>query len=291
MSRKVNSLVLVGLLLVLLAGAYSLVYARLYRDCEALAETRRERETEYLRLGSLAARRQDLTDTLSAALDSLRDSPKVVLAEENSRVTYEYLNDLATVDGHHMKFAFVTGKEQVFDRYHTTEYLIEGEAAFRHLYAFLWKLEHYKRLYTIASLDWQEITRTEGRDVEPQSLVKYRLSVTGYGTGSPWSADRTLVDSAAPEGLHFNPFLPLVRDYIPPNTQDLLDVSHAQLQGLADDRAFVVDQHQELLVLRVGDPVYLGMLTEIDKAGRYVEFTLNKGGFIETAVLRLPQRR
>ena len=292
MSRRgLNSVALAGLLFVVAAGAYSLVYAGLYRDYLVAADQRDRRAADLEQLQALASRRQPFADSLAAALDSLRSIPKVVLAREDSKVTFRYLNELATVDGHHMRLSLQTGNRQENERYHTTSYMVEGEASFHSLYAFLWKLEHYKRLYTIESLNWQEVTRSRGRDDVPHSLVKFRMAITGYGTGSAWSADTTLVDEGEAPPLGHNPFLPLVRDYIPPNTEDLLDVDRAQLQGLSDDRAFILDHRQQLQVMREGDRVYLGLLTDIDKEGRYAEFTLNKGGFVEKAVLRLPRRR
>ncbi|MBT3343778.1 MAG: hypothetical protein HN712_03750 [Gemmatimonadetes bacterium] len=292
MSRRTIHSVLLGvLLLILIAGSYSWVHAHLYVDYQALEETRRGRIADYDELRGLVDRHDVFADSLTRALDTLRGRSKVVLARENSKITFEYLNELATVNGRHMRLNLVTGRRHEFDRYQSTSYMIEGEASFHHLFAFLWKLEHYKRLYTIESLHWQETTRSEGRDSAPRSLVKFRMAITGYGTGSQWSEDTTLIDEGQPEPLEHNPFRPLVRDYIPPNLRNLLDVDHAQLQGLSDDRAFLLDHQQKLQVMREGDAVYLGLLTDIDKQGRYAEFTLNKGGFIEKVVLRLPQRR
>lgn len=289
--RDIHSLALAGLLLVLAAGLHSLVYAGLYGDYRDLDATRTRRLADLRTLQELAARHDVFADSLAAALDSLRSTPKVVLAREDSKVTFEYLNDLATVGGHHLRLSMKTGRRLDCDRYHSTTYMVEGEASFRTLYAFLWKLEHYKRLYTIESLHWQEVTKSFSRDEAPRSLVRFRMSITGYGTGSSWSADTTLVDEVEPLSLGHNPFRPLVRDYIPPNTQNLLDVDHARLQGLSADRAFLLDHQQRLQVMAEGDRVYLGVLSDIDKEGRYAEFTLNKGGFIEKVVLRLPERR
>lgn len=289
--RTIHSLLLAGLLLVLSAGSYSWVYAHLYQDHLALQADLQRQTGDYEQLRALADRHQVFVDSLAATLDSLRNSEKVVPTREDSKVSFAYLNGLATVAGWHLRLSLVTGSRHEYDRYHSTSYMIEGEAPFHHLYAFLWKLEHYKRLYTIESLHWQEVTKTEGRDSVPRSLVQFRMAITGYGTGSAFSADSTLIDEGEPQLLTHNPFLPLVRDYIPPNSQNLLDVDHARLQGLSDDRAFLLDHQQQLRVMEEGDRVYLGLLTDINKQARYAEFTLNKGGFVEKVVLRLPQRR
>ena len=56
------------------------------------------------------------------------------------------------------------------------------------------------------------------------------------------------------------------------------------------DRAFISDSKGNLNVMKVGDKVYLGYLTRINKAINQVEFTLNKGGFIETVKLNLKEK-
>lgn len=289
--RTLHSLLLAGLLVLLASGVYNWVYAGTYHDVQQLRLERGRVQTEYDELSGLAARHQVFVDSLAAAAQALLDSDRMVLAREDSKISFAYLNELATVAGRHMRLSLTTGQRHEYERYHSTSYMIEGEASFHQLFAFLWKLEHFKRLYTVESLHWHEITKSEAGIDVPRSLVRFRMAINGYATGSPWSADSTMTDTATVPQLGHNPFLPLVRDYIPPNSDNLLDVDHAQLQGLSEDRAFLVDHRQQLRTMQEGDRVYLGMLTDIDKTGGYAEFTLNKGGFIEKVLLRLPRRR
>ena len=87
----------------------------------------------------------------------------------------------------------------------------------------------------------------------------------------------------------YNIFYPLIRDDIPPNTDELLDVQTAQLLALIPDGAYVADASGKTHLLWEGDEVYLGYLTKIDYTTNDVKFVLNKGGVIEKVTLKLEQ--
>ena len=87
----------------------------------------------------------------------------------------------------------------------------------------------------------------------------------------------------------YNIFYPLIRDDIPPNTEELLDVQTAQLLALIPDGAYVSDASGKTHLLWEGDEVYLGYLTKIDSTTNDVKFVLNKGGVIEKVTLTLEQ--
>ena len=82
-------------------------------------------------------------------------------------------------------------------------------------------------------------------------------------------------------------FYPLIRNEIPPNIDDLLDVQAAQLLALIPEGAFIADSKGVTYLLWEGDQVYLGYLTEIDYDKNEVHFVLNKGGIIEKVTLEL----
>ena len=82
-------------------------------------------------------------------------------------------------------------------------------------------------------------------------------------------------------------FYPLIRDKIPPNIDELLDVQTAQLLALIPDGAFITDGSGRSYVLCEGYKVWLGYLTQIDYNSNQVHFVLNKGGIIEKMTLLL----
>ena len=85
----------------------------------------------------------------------------------------------------------------------------------------------------------------------------------------------------------YDVFYPLIRNEIPPNTNNLLDVQTAQLLALIPEGAFLSDANGTTYLLWEGDPVYLGYLTKIDYENNKVSFILNKGGIIEKVDLLL----
>ena len=89
------------------------------------------------------------------------------------------------------------------------------------------------------------------------------------------------------ENISYNPFLSLVNPEIPPNVYDLPDVEKSTLLAVMKGRAFISDQHNQLVMLSEGDEVYLGYVSKIMPERRQVLFLLNKGGIVERYMLTL----
>ena len=82
----------------------------------------------------------------------------------------------------------------------------------------------------------------------------------------------------------------MVRNQIRPNINDLPDIQDATLISLVPQGAFVTDSKGKTLLLKKGDPVYLGYLTDIDYENETVTFVLNKGGIIEYQTLKIGKK-
>ncbi len=85
----------------------------------------------------------------------------------------------------------------------------------------------------------------------------------------------------------YDAFYPLIRNEIPPNVDNLLDVQGAKLLALVPEGAFLSDGKGNTYLLWEGEPVYLGYLTKIDYDNNKVHFIINKGGVIEQVDLQL----
>ena len=288
MKRSTKSTVLlVVLLIATCSGGYYWLAICQGRQLHDLRGTLLQKETEYTEYEAFAAQREALQDSLVLVRDIYANSDKVILSREDSKVSLEYFNNIAESEASNVNFTFLTGAHEAYDLYNKTDYILEGDAAFSQLYGFLWKLEHHKRLYAVQSVKLNEIKKTVGKSQTPQSYVRFGIALTGYSAKDVLDEEDSVQEVAQLIPVDHNPFRPIVQEYIPPNKDNLLEVTEAMLQGMTEDRAFVADKRGRFEVMKVGDRVYLGYLTKIDKRGGRVEFTLNKGGFIETVILRL----
>ena len=85
----------------------------------------------------------------------------------------------------------------------------------------------------------------------------------------------------------YDAFYPLIRNEIPPNVDNLLDVQGAKLLALIPEGAFISDSKGDTYLVWEGEKVYLGYVTKIDYDHNTVSFILNKGGIIEKTDLEL----
>ena len=288
MSNTIKNSIILGLVFLLISG-FCYYWLKIYKgkDLKDHTAAKSEKQKELEQLSQLADKYDVLLDTLKDLNEAFYKKDKILPSYEDSKLSLEYFNTLASRGDSYINFTFKTGGKQEFDDYLTTSYELNGEALFYNLYNFIWRLENYKRLYNIQSLNLQEVQKVDNPDEEPKSYIKFSMVITGFSSKEKLSTSEEIIDRRMIEPIAYNPFSPLVRDYIPPNRDDLLVVNTAVLQGLTEDRAFVADSKGNLNVMKVGDRVYLGRLTEINKAENQVVFTLNKGGFRETVTLKL----
>ena len=121
----------------------------------------------------------------------------------------------------------------------------------------------------------------------PHYLVAYDFDVVVYYSDNDEYASSKYSENRLKSNPLYNIFYPLIRDEIPPNSDNLLDVQTAQLLALIPDGAYVSDASGTTHLLWEGDEVYLGYLTKIDYTSNEVKFVLNKGGVIEKVTLKL----
>lgn len=286
MSRAIKKSIILGVVFLLVCGS-GYYWLNNYKGTELkeAEDEKSQKQTEFIQDSLLTDHYDAVVDTLKVLNERFLNKDKILPSLEDSKVTFEYFNDLASMPDSYINFTFTSGGMQRLDNYITSSYMLEGDALFYNLFNFIWKLENYKRLYNIQSLNFEEIKKTDNPEKDPESYIQFSMMVTGYSPQEELRTDERIIDEKTGKPVGYNPFLPLVSDYIPPNKDNLLEVNNAVLQGLTGDTAYIVDSKGNFLVMKVGDRVYLGILTKIDQARKQVEFTLNKGGFIETVIL------
>ncbi len=174
-----------------------------------------------------------------------------------------------------------------FNIYHFT---LTGSAEFKDFMRLVYAIEESKLLKKVSNIELTNSVKVED-DGTPYYLVNFKFKASVYSS----SDDRFYVKEFKENSLEPNPsydiFYPLVRNEIPPNLDGLLDVQNASLLALIPDGAFLSDANGNTFLLWEGDKVYLGYLTNINYQKNEVSFVLNKGGIIETIVLKLAKEK
>lgn len=165
-------------------------------------------------------------------------------------------------------------------------YRLTGTADFNDLYKMIYAIEQSKELKKILSSTMNNFVEVDDEGI-PHYLVTFNLSVAVYFTDHDRFASAELKENRLVPNPVYDIFYPLIRNEIPPNTENLLDVQSAQLLALIPDGAFIADAQGNTFLLWEGDKVYLGYLTEINYETSNVHFILNKGGIIEKMTLQL----
>lgn len=185
---------------------------------------------------------------------------------------------------------------------------ISGRGIMSALYNLIWSIENNKQFYRVSNLDLDHFDlittdRKTSRD-RLQVMVNFSFELEAYYGGAEGLSASDLVDydrdgmglniplpmrdiSLVPPGilpprrLAENPFLPLIMENIPPNTEGLMEVDRVSLVSIVGSTAVFEKSGQEFITLEVGDKVYLGHITEIDPRLGFVRARLNKGGIID----------
>lgn len=174
-----------------------------------------------------------------------------------------------------------------FNIYH---YTLNGVAEFSDFIRLIYAIEESKQLKKIQGVDLSNNVKVDP-DGTPHYLVNFKFKAEVYHS----TDNRFYVKDFRENPLVPNPaydfFYPLIRNEIPPNKENLLDVQSAQLLALIPDGAFLADASGNTYLLWEGDQVYLGYLTNINYQNNEVNFVLNKGGIIENVSLKLVKEK
>jgi len=222
----------------------------------------------------------------SAELDSILANRKFNIPQNISSIKfYNFVNNIVanfpketTVNIEYVKVA--PDKEFFFH-----EYKLTGSGNFNDVYKMIYAIEQSKELKKIGKLSLSNLVRTD-EDI-PLFLVSFELFAQVYYSSDNRFAPAELVENNLSTGPIYDAFYPLIRNEIPPNIDNLLDVQGARLLALIPEGAFIADNKGNTYLVWEGEQVYLGYLTKIDYDNNTVSFILNKGGIIEQLTLQL----
>lgn len=169
-------------------------------------------------------------------------------------------------------------------------YRVYGTGRFIDVYNLIYSIEHSRELKKIESAEIKANTIVNSEGI-PKYLVSFDFLVDVYFSNNDLFSSSKYVENILEPHIVYNAYFPLIRNEIPPNLQDLPDVQNATLISLVPQGAFIKVSGENTFLMKKGDQVYLGYLTDIDYSSGTVTFTLNKGGLVEDLTLELGNKK
>ena len=223
----------------------------------------------------------------SAILDSVLSSRTFNIPKDLSSIKfYNFVNKVLSniSDNTQVNIEFL--KRERDKEFFVYEYKLTGSGFFNEVYRLIYSIEQSKELKKIVSADFGNLIKTDDEGI-PKFLLNFEMIVRVYYSNDSRFAPEQFVENDLRTRPIYDAFYPLIRNEIPPNVDQLLDVQSAKLLALIPEGAFVADTHGNTYLVWEGEQVYLGYLTKIDYEANNASFILNKGGIIERVNLEL----
>ncbi len=223
----------------------------------------------------------------AAALDSVLAARKFNIPQNLSSISFfKFVNDQSAnfSDNTQADVEYVDQKQDKNFFYY--EYKITGGGDYNDLYKLIYAIEQSKELKKIKNINLTNYISTD-KDGFPKFLVNFVMNVDVYFADNNRFTTSEHIENNLYTSPVYDVFYPLIRNEIPPNVDNLLDVHGAKLLALVPEGAFIADSKGNTFLLWEGQRVYLGYLTKIDYDHNIVSFILNKGGIIEKVDLTL----
>lgn len=234
----------------------------------------------------LAQRYQNLI-VRSQILDSILSSRKFNIPQNTSSIKFfNFINSIVASFPEESQVNIEYLGQKPEKEFFAHEYKVSGGGYFNDVYHLIYAIEQSKELKKIPTISISNLIKTD-EDGIPLFMVNFELTVQVYFSSDSRFAPAEFVENNLSTGPIYDVFYPLIRNEIPPNVDNLLDVQGAKLLALIPEGAFVADTKGNTYLVWEGEQVYLGYLTKIDYNNNTVGFILNKGGIIEKLSLEL----
>ncbi len=287
MNKKLRStLVLLALLFLILIAGGAYLYFVQSKDLDEKRTKLQELQAKALDPQELLAQYQDLL-VQSNRLDSILANREFNIPQNLSSIKfYNFVNNITNgfSDKAQVNIEFLDQKQEKEFYYH--EYKLTGFGYFNEVYNLIFAIENSKELKKVTSVSLGNLVQTKEDEI-PVYLVNFTLNAKTYFSTDNRFAPATFVENNLGAPTLYDAFYPLIRNEIPPNVDELLDVQGATLLALIPEGAFIADSKGNTYLIWEGEQVYLGYLTKIDYQNSRVSFILNKGGIIEKMDLEL----
>lgn len=225
----------------------------------------------------------------SKEIDSLLRENRYVVPRNLSHIYfYNFIEDISSKFSRNTKISIEYIEDRVEGDFNCYAYKIYGEGKFDEVYSLIYSIENSKTIKKLESLSLRNIVAQEG-----QILVSFNAIVKVYHSANiMYTVDAFEENKIDPPKVHLA-FDPIRRGEAriavksPVENRNLPDIQGGQLLALLPEGAFVRDKRGNSIILKEGEPVFMGYLTKIDYKNNAAIFTLNIGGVNEQYVLYL----
>ena len=283
--NKILLYLIIVFILVTLAGSiYSLAFQK--RELDQKDKKIAELRANYASLQTLHLQLKN-AEVKVAQIDSLLFSGKFTI--NRNLPQSNFYNFVDAYSGDNTLYTYTNtefvrvGKENGFNFY---LYKVSGNGSYDNVYGLIYAIEHSKELKKIESANITGATIVDSRGV-PHYLLKFDFEVKVYFSSNDLFTEVNFTENNLNTGRLYNAYFPLIRNHIRPNVNNLPDIQDATLLSLVPQGAFISDSQGNTVLLRKGDQVYLGYLTDIDYDRETVTFVLNKGGIRDYVTLKM----
>jgi hypothetical protein len=289
MNRKLlSTLLLLSILILIIISGSAYTYYYQAGDIEENEKKLKSLQINSYNTDELNLQLEDLK-TRFAELDSILALRKYIIPVNIAQSNFfKFVNNVSAnfSDHSHVNVEY-TGMGDPGD-FFSYIYSLKGTADYNDLFKMVYAIEQSKELKKITKGSLNNFIEVDDDGI-PHYLVSYNFDVLVYYSDSDTYASANYKENRLNSNPLYNIFYPLIREDIPPNLNNLLDVQTAQLLALIPDGAYISDASGKTHLLWEGDEVYLGYLTKIDYNTNEVKFVLNKGGIIEKVTLIIEQ--
>lgn len=304
MFAKRNSVTLAAIwLIILVVGTFWYT-----RDADQVVSVMAEEKKITARLSESQKEVRRLTDVEAihgALSEHWGDLPKRIVTADEPSFTLSYLNWIVSTNNLNIYYDFVLNAKTRKDDVTTLTYTLAGEGYYNDIVQFIWHLTYEPILYVIENIS---MSSKGGED----EYVRFSAKLTGYTVDSesqinqdmvdlsasyanvlPKQADifRTLVSPKAAAPVQREVAVAPPKPQLPKRQPGEIDVEKASLKAVTPTSVFIADESGKVQQLKIGDPVYLGRLMNINQTTNVAEFIITKFGNSERVTLRISQKQ
>jgi len=229
-----------------------------------------------------------MIDYLKAKYDYINnwtlENSKFYLAEDNTRISWTYLQDIIRRFNPNYQFNFTTsGKGDV------NEYLISGAGRVGDLNSFINYIEGLGALYTIENINLSQSFHES--DYGPVNDVNFNITL------KPWvdavkgkRLSETPLRRVVYDPLPKDPFRPALYEPMEDPSQDkFMSLDELTFVSYTKEAAFFLNSSDHIVSFKSNQPVAYGYFSHVDELHNRAVFKINRTGLYDTVYKNLEE--
>ncbi len=284
MSFKIRNTIALGVivLLVSIVGGYVTFFyqpGQIEKNTKEIKKISAQLQDNSLQVSSIADLRLKLRETTHRWNNRIKE----ISESDVSAETFGYLSDIVNESGaQQLKMNLSLAGTKRGGRIGYNSYKLSGTSEFPNILRFIWLMENGRKLFKITNISITSVEELSDSLEFPVISLSYQMDVNAFFTSEKNLSMPVMKPDSTPQPITSNPFQPSILSSSPQNVRQLVDVEKISVKATAGNKALVMTQEGKLVVLKVGDEVYLGRVTAVVPREGAVDFTLNDGGIITT---------